>query len=458
VADVEGAPPHRGKEIEMNKPHEDGRPERPRGRAPRRRRPATTLALGLLLALTLAGCASDAELDTLKPEARYSRTIDNLFTPVAWIAIAVFVFVLGAVLYMWFRFRVKEHEEGDWPAQNHGNTKLEIAWTIIPLVILAAITVPAMAALQKLNSGADDKDDLTVVIVGQQWWWEFRYYLGDNAAAYDPKVDKLDGREPDLITAGQMVMPTGKDIRLVITSRDVIHSFWIPKLNGKRDAVPGRFHPWKIQADEPGVYFGQCTEFCGLSHSRMRMQAVALAQSDFDQWVADQQKPYEPSDAAQRAWLEQQKQIAETGNQPAANARLADPTITLADGSNTAAGIVTFRNICTRCHLLRGVNDDIFTGADQVSGAAPDLTHFASRTTFAGGIFNLYNADGSWNRTALEAWLRDPPAEKDAYAEGKRGMPNLGLTPAQIEGLVEFLMSTGQVPNKDLTIPATEVE
>jgi hypothetical protein len=135
-----------------------------------------------------------------------------------------------------------------------------------------------------------------------------------------------------------------------------------------------------------------------------------------------------------------------------------DPQITLANGTETAAGIVTFHNICTRCHLLRGVNEDIYTGADQVSGAAPDLTHFSSRTTFAGGIFNLYNADGTWNRTALEAWLRDPPAEKDAYAQGKRGMPDLGLSADQIEGLVEFLMSTGQVPNKDVTIPATEVE
>jgi cytochrome c oxidase subunit 2 len=439
----------------MNKPHRDERPERRRVGA--RRRLRASAPLGLLLVLALAGCASDAELDTLEPQGRFSRSIDNLFTPVFWIATVVFVFVLGAVLYMWFRFRVKDHEEGDWPVQNHGNTKLEITWTIIPLVILALIAVPSLATLQKLNDDVDQQD-LTVVVVGQQWWWEFRYYLGENAASYDHDVDKIDGKEPDLVTAGQLVMPTGKDVRLFITSRDVIHSFWIPALNGKRDAVPGRFHPWKLQADNPGVYFGQCTEFCGLSHSRMRMQAVALTPTEFDQWVTDQQAEYEPEDTATQAWLAQQKQIAETGQQPAANARLADPTITLADGTSTAAGIVTFRNICTRCHLLRGVNEDIFAGADQVSGAAPDLTHFASRTTFAGGIFNLYNADGTWNRTALEAWLRDPPAEKDAYAEGRRGMPNLGLTAAQIEGLVEFLMSTGQVPNADLTIPATEVE
>lgn len=438
----------------MNKPHVDERLER--SRASRLRRFSTTAAAGLVLALVLGGCAKDAELSTLKPEGKYSRSIDHLFVPVFWIAAVVFVLVFGGVLFMWFRFRVKEHEEGDWPVQNHGNTKLEITWTIVPLLILAVIAVPSIATLQKLNSDVK-QNDMTVVVVGQQWWWEFRYYLGDNAASYNPKVDKLDGKKPDVVTAGQLVIPTGKDVRLVVTSRDVIHSFWIPALNGKRDAVPGRFHPWKIQADDPGVYFGQCTEFCGLSHARMRMQAVALTPTDFDQWVTDQKADYAPQDAATKAWLAQQKEIA-AGNKPAAGAALADPTIKLANGTDTPAGIVTFRNICTRCHLLRGVNEDIYAGADQVSGAAPELTHFASRTTFAGGIFRLYNADGSWNRTALEAWLRDPPAEKDAYAEGKRGMPNLGLSDAQIEGLVEFLMSTGQVPNKDVTIPATEVE
>ncbi|MEO8696807.1 MAG: cytochrome c oxidase subunit II [Acidimicrobiales bacterium] len=420
------------------------------------RRLSMSLGAGIVLVLTLSGCAGDdGELNTLEPKGTYARSIDRLFTPVGIIALVVLALVFGAVLYMWFRFRVDEHVEGDWPVQNHGNTKLEITWTIIPLVILVIISVPSLATLQKLNREVK-QEDMTVVVVGQQWWWEFRYYLGDNAKSYDPKVDKLDGKKPDVVTAGQLVIPTGKDVRLVVTSRDVIHSFWIPKLNGKRDAVPGRFQPWKIEADNPGVYFGQCTEFCGLSHSRMRMQAVALTPADFTKWVSDQEAPYIPAAASDQAWLAQQKDVA--AKKPLTSAKLPDPEITLADGSKTAAGIVTFRNICTRCHLLRGVNEDIYTAADQVSGAAPELTHFSSRTTFAGGIFRLYNADGTWNRTALEAWLRNPPAEKDAYAEGKRGMPNLGLSADQIEGLVEFLMTTGQVPNKDVTIPATEVE
>ncbi len=430
---------------------------KPRG-AVRWRRLATSLGACIVLVLTLSACAGeDAELNTLEPKGTYARSIDRLFTPVGYIALLVLFLVVGAVLYMWFRFRVDDHVEGDWPVQNHGNTKLEITWTIVPLIILVIISVPSLAVLQKVNRDAN-QDDMTVVVVGQQWWWEFRYYLGDNAASYDPKVDKLDGKKPDLVTAGQLVIPTGKDVRLVITSRDVIHSFWIPALNGKRDAVPGRYQPWKIQADNPGVYFGQCTEFCGLSHSRMRMQAVALTPGDYTKWVTDQQAPYVPASAADQAWLAQQKEVDATKKQPAAGTAVAEPKITLPDGSTTAAGIVTFRCLCPRCHLLRGVNEDIYTAADQVSGAAPELTHFSSRTTFAGGIFRLYNADGTWNRTALEAWLRNPPAEKDAYAEGKRGMPNLGLSEEQIEGLVQFLMTTGQVPNKDVTIPATEVE
>ena len=182
-----------------------------------------------------------------------------------------------------------------------------------------------------------------------------------------------------------------------------------------------------------------------------------MTPDDFTQWVTDQQAPYVPAARADKPGSPSKRRSLQARDRRRAP-RSPDPKITLADGTETAAGIVTFRNICTRCHLIRGVNDDIYTAADQVSGAAPELTHFASRTTFAGGIFNLYNADGTWNRTALEAWLRDPPAEKDAYAEGKRGMPNLGLSADQIEGLVEFLMTTGQVPNKDVTIPATEVE
>ena len=137
--------------------------------AGRCRRMLVSLGACLALVLALGGCAKDGELNTLEPEGPYARSIDNLFTPVGFVAIAVLVFVMGAVVYMWLRFRVKDHVEDDWPVQNHGNTKLEITWTIIPLLILVVIFVPSLATLNKLNSDAD-QDDMTVVVVGQQWW------------------------------------------------------------------------------------------------------------------------------------------------------------------------------------------------------------------------------------------------------------------------------------------------
>ena len=219
-----------------------------------------------------------------------------------------------------------------------------------------------------------------------------------------------------------MVIPTGEEIELKILSRDVIHSHWIPALNGKKDAVPGRVHPWKIEADEPGVYFGQCTEFCGLSHSRMRMQAVAMEPIDFQNWVNQQ-------------------------TQPASN-----PV-----SENAKRGQETFRSLCTRCHVVNGLNDETSIGADLVSNAAPNLTHFMSRTTYAGGIFNLYEPDGSLDRSQLEAWLRNSPEEKPAYAQGRRGMPNMGLDEKQIDDIVAYLQTLGARHSSEI-ISATEHE
>jgi cytochrome c oxidase subunit 2 len=220
-----------------------------------------------------------------------------------------------------------------------------------------------------------------------------------------------------------MVIPTGSEIGLSITSRDVIHSFWIPALNGKRDAVPRRVSPWKIEADVPGFYFGQCTEFCGLSHARMRMQTVAMTPADFQVWVDEQMQPgVEPTDAA------------------------------------ALRGMAVFEGQCARCHAVNGVYTKAAeVGADLVANAAPNLTHLMSRTTFAGGIFDLYEPDGSLNRTQLEAWLRNAPAEKPAYAEGRRGMPAMGLSEGQIDDVVAYLQTLGARPDMGV-IAATEVE
>jgi cytochrome c oxidase subunit 2 len=418
-------------------------------RGSRNRRAVRAGGALVLSALLLAACSKNAPLDTLEPKGTNSRNIDNLMSPVFLIAGIVGLLVFGGSAYMFFKFRQRgEYTDEDFPNQLHGNFKLEIGWTILPAVILAAIAVPTMATLSKLNSYK--KDDMQVVVIGQQWWWEYRYYMtGDAPKSYT----ELETTKADIVTATQMVIPIGKEVKITTTSRDVIHSHWIPALNGKRDAVPGRMAPWKLQADTPGVYFGQCTEFCGLSHSRMRMQVVALTQADFDRWVTDTQKPVAAPTPAMAAYLDQQRAIAK-GEKIAADKLLKAP-----DSSAVERGMSTFRANCSSCHLMDGVNDDIYKGAQAalVSGAAPRLTHWASRTTYAGGIFNTYNADGTFDRGQLEAWLRNPPKEKPAYAQGGRGMPNLNLSEDQIDDLVALLQTTGKPPSPDV-ITQTEVQ
>ncbi len=393
-------------------------------------RPAALIG-GALLAL--AGCAADAPLDTLKPQGPISRSIDSLSDPIFLIAGIVFVLVFGASGLIWWKFR-DDHSTDEFPPQVHGNFRLEIAWTIGPAILMAAIGVFTLFSHFELN-GEDRTDivinvdgtatswDPEIVVIGQQWWWEFRYYFDG--------LDGVDLSDPrhlppaDIVTANQMVIPVGSEIGLSVTSRDVIHSFWIPALNGKRDAVPRRVSPWKIEADVPGFYFGQCTEFCGLSHARMQMQTVAMTPVDFQAWVDEQMQPAaEPADAAAQR------------------------------------GLAVFEGQCTRCHVVNGINgaidDQPSKGADLVANAAPNLTHLMSRTTFAGGIFDLYEPDGSLNRTQLEAWLRNAPAEKPAYAEGRRGMPALGLGEGQIDDVVAYLQTLGAKPDMEI-IAATEV-
>ena len=369
-------------------------------RRPRRWR---TAALVLPLLLALSACAEDAPLDTLDPQGPEAHTIKDLVDPVFLIAGIVFVFVQLGVLWLAWRFRKRKDDDGSLPGQVHGNTKLELGWTILPALILAG--VGGATVLTVLDLDDRPADAMEVTVIGQQWWWEYRY---------DTDGDGTD----DIVTANDLVIPAGEPVTLRITSRDVIHSFWIPKLNGKRDAVPGREHPLLIESDAPGVFRGQCTEFCGLSHGFMRMRVVALDAADYEAWEAGQLRgAQDPSD-----------ELALEGQQ-------------------------IFRDTCSQCHRVRGPggNDDRFEGAALVSGAAPDLTHFASRGTFAGAIFDLWrDVDGNGEIDAdeigeelnvpdLEAWLRDPPGRKAMAPDQARGMPNLQLTEEQIDALVAYL-------------------
>ena len=401
---------------------------------------ALAWVLVLLASALAAGCASDAELDTFAPQGPIARELHSRgVLPVFWIAAVVFVGITVGMVWLIWKYKVSSYDGDDeWPEQTHGHVPLEVGWTVGFLVTMAAVAVIMLWSLPTVDAtevntmevsidGRSVTWEPTVVVIGNQWWWEFRYYFNDQVdlAALRAHGDAKTLPPADIVTSGQMMIPIGEEVELIITSRDVIHSFWIPALNGKRDAVPNRFSPWKIEASEPGFYFGQCTEFCGLSHSRMRMQTVALSTADFQAWVdSTSQDAVEPADEA------------------------------------ALAGMEVFAGICTSCHVVEGLNDDVFERADQASGAAPNLTHFANRSTFAGGILNTYNVDGSLNRVDLEAWLRNPADLKANYTvpgEQYRGMPDLDLSEQQIDDLVAYLSGLGERP-AGWIIDATQVE
>ncbi|WP_334144216.1 cytochrome c oxidase subunit II [Rhabdothermincola sp.] len=385
-----------------------------------------TIVAVLYVALIVAVFRNDDKpLTTLAPKGVNAQTIQNLVAPVFGVAGVIFVAVFGAVLYIAWRFRDRD-DDTPMPSQVHGNSVLEVGWTALPALILAAIAVFTVITIIKLEQRSDDA--LAVRVYGQQWWWSYQYDI-DGDGSYDG--------QGDITTANELVIPAGREVSLTISSHDVIHSFWIPALNGKKDAVPGMDSYWKIEADQPGVYMGQCTEFCGLSHANMRMVVRAVEPAQFDDWVANQQRP----------------------------ARSPEP------GSLAAAGEAQFGNLCAQCHVVNGKFEKAKeTPPPLLSGVAPDLTHLMTRGTFAGSIFNLYYpqqpgapvptpgdptdvstpgdpGDALFggtsaypvNRVTLEAWLRNPPAMKPAAATQQRGMPNLGLSEQQIDELVAYL-------------------
>jgi cytochrome c oxidase subunit 2 len=345
-----------------------------------------------------------------------SQGIDELWELVLVLATAVFVLVMAAYLISLVRFRERKNDDRR-PKQVHGNTRLEITWTIIPAVLLAVLAVPTVRGIFELRSPPEGEGVLQVQVTGHQWWWEYVY----------PDIIGDDGRP--LTTANELHIPAGVEVNLTMTSGDVIHSYWVPPLNGKRDLVPGRVSQLTLTADEeaatvdlgfgPGVILGQCAEFCGLSHANMRQRVVVEDQASFDAWVAEQFAP---------------AVVPETG--PIADA------------------YVTFTGVCVACHqatvalpdgTVETVGPDNFITArpdiEFKSSYGPNLTHFGSRATFAGASIDN-------TREHLAEWLADPSALKpmlpqyNDLPEGRiLGMPNFNLTNEEIDNLVMMLES-----------------
>jgi cytochrome c oxidase subunit II len=373
---------------------------------PRRTLPRTLLGAGALIALVIlaAACAPNATQDTLKPAGPYAEKIDNLFRPVFWIAVGVFVVVEGLLMYLAVRYR---HRKGrrDIPPQVHGNQRLEIAWTIVPAIILVGVAIPTISGIYALAAKPSGQI-LEVNVIGHQWWWEFDYPGLDVTTANVLHIPVGEPVYASLCAAGlgyhDQVAPNDcqKEGAFGNVGDDVIHSFWVPELAGKQDVVPGRTNHLVLEADRPGTYTGQCAEFCGLSHAYMRFKVVAQTPSEFDAWVREQQ----------------------------ANAVIPVKGSLAAQGQDLFSGVAGPQTgWCIACHAVQGLKDA--NGNPVVQNGGPNLTHLMSRDCFAGCIFAMNQAD-------LERWLKDPPEVKPGS-----WMPDYGLSDQQVRALVAYLMT-----------------
>jgi cytochrome c oxidase subunit 2 len=338
---------------------------------PQLRRWAALLLAIVPLGLAIAGCTlHEFPQSSLHPQADYAWRIQHLLEQLTFWVVVIFALVQIAILYVVIRFRAKPGAPTPTPV--HGHTGLEIAWTIAPAIILALVAVPTVITIFATQT-TPVKGALHVRVVGHQWWWEFQY--------------------PDLgiTTADEMHVPVKQPVYVDIESADVIHSFWFPSMGGKRDAIPSRVNHLAFVADSLGEFPGQCAELCGLSHANMRMRLMVETPEAFQTWVASQKSPPATPDSTSLAG--QGKQVFETG-------------------------------VCITCHTIEGVSAGVI---------GPNLTHFGSRTTFAGSIF-------ANNRENLGRWLTAPQDQKPGVVMNWKTL-SVSLSPDQVNALIAYLQS-----------------
>jgi cytochrome c oxidase subunit 2 len=304
--------------------------------------------------------------NALDPQSPQARAIFDSGVISTIVFVLIFVIVTGAIIYAVLRFRGRDGEPD--PRQIAENKTIEIIWTVIPFLIVVFLFGLTIHAMNLADPPPPPSPDL--IVTGHQFWWQANYPASG------------------VVTANEIHIPAGKALSVRLDSKDVLHEFWVPKLNRKMTTVPGqRNHIW-LQADKPGVYIGQCSEFCGTQHAWMRILVVANGPAEFEQW---QQAQLKPSQA---------------------------PTTDAA-----AKGLALFQtSTCISCHAIRGV-----TGAD--AGVAPDLTHVGSRQQLGTGILENTPAN-------MRLWLKSPQHVKPGVL-----MPDFSFTDEQLDQLAEYLSS-----------------
>jgi cytochrome c oxidase subunit 2 len=351
------------------------------------------LVIPSLLANTLASAQNLSIFDTASPSAESIRRLSVLV-----LAITAFIFVVveGILFYSIIRFRVVARSgdratAGDHrattgitttePPQVYGSKPIEIAWTAAPALIVFVLVLVTARTIWEVNvpppQPREGDNTLFVTVVGRQWWWEYTY-------------DHYNGRELGFTTANELHVPAGGDgisrpVYLTLKSADVCHSFWVPRLAGKTDLIPGRVNAMWFQTDQPGLYLGQCAEYCGTQHAHMLLRVVVDPPRDFERWLENERKP------------------------------------AIADTQVSAGRSAFLAQSCVNCHRVRG------TAAQ--GDYAPDLTHLISRQTLASGM--VPNTPEN-----LRRWVADPQLVKPGCL-----MPAFGLGDREREDIVRYLLT-----------------
>lgn len=386
--------------------------------------PRAALTLGSLV--LLAGCDSGKQRDIFGNQGDAGQISSWMYNYIFWITAVIFVIVAAIFTYAVIRFRVREDDDGSLPKQVHGHLTAEIGWTIAPTLIVIAIMVPTVQSIGDLSDihyvhGASEKmlvdpnEVVYVEVTGKQWWWEFDYRTFNGFE--DMPEDVL--KDPELLakaqqdpsnwkyehsfsTANELHVPVGKRVFLNITSADVIHAFWVPRLFGKRDATPGREYPLYFTANEPGEYFGQCAELCGESHALMGIKVFVHPTEGPDSYAS---------------WLEAQKQVS------------APPSGALAEQGKE----LFISKGCIACHTIRGDERTEMNYLSRSRTTGPDLTHVGSRTTIA--AITLPNT-----RENLTRWIWKPGEVKGNAIMAQERYNPTKLTEEEATAIASYLI------------------
>ena len=311
------------------------------------------------------------EQSMVDPAGPKAQLVHDFWLFLVAVSAVVVLLVVGALLYGALRRRHRIEVETE---ASHRTTTRWVTVSVGVTFVILAVFLVLNFRLGRAIAAPPEGTPLEIAVIGHQWWWEVEY------------PDTLDPSRR-IATANEIHIPTGRPVVLKLTSRDVIHSFWVPNLTGKKDLIPGYTAETWLQADAPGVYRGQCAEFCGHQHAKMAMEIVAHPPAEYERWAAQQRTP------------------------------AAAP----ADSLHAAGEQAFMTGSCALCHTIAGTRAGGRVG--------PDLTHLASRRTIAAG--SLPNTRGH-----LAGWILDPQRIKPgAY------MPANGLEPAQLDALLAYLTS-----------------